>query len=159
MARQFTSETNKSEAIRDVIAVLGVGASNADIKDRISEDWIGFKWSSNPAADIAAARKALAKAEGGEATAAPRRGRRPAKASAPAEKAEAASTRRRRPAAASAHQPIDGSKLPAGSGVRAALQLLLESTNPGADLQRAEEIVKMAGSAQKALDILTLSAG
>lgn len=127
-------ETNKSQAIRDAIQAIGGSADNDAVKTYISENWNGFGWSSNPAADIAAARKALAKADGQPV----KRGRR-----------KGAKIRKkvavRKGAVASA---------PSQSPLILALQFLASTPDADAVLKKARMLVSAVGSPTKAIDVV-----
>lgn len=56
--------TNKSEALREAINTVGMDAENATVREWIEDHWSGWIWGSNPAGEIGAARKSLARQRG-----------------------------------------------------------------------------------------------
>lgn len=127
-------ETNKSQAIRDAIQAIGGSADNDAVKTYISENWNSFGWSSNPAADIAAARKALAKADGQPVKRGRRKGAKIRKKVA-VRKGAVAST-------------------PTQSPLILALQFLASTPDADAVLKKAKMLVSAVGSPNKAIDVV-----
>lgn len=128
-------ETNKSQAIRDAIQASGGSADNDAVKTYIAENWNGFGWSSNPAADIAAARKALAKADGQPV----KRGRR-----------KGAKIRKKVAVRKGAVASTPATQSP----LILALQFLASTSDADAVLKKAKMLVSAVGSPTKAIDVV-----
>lgn len=130
--KQFVAgETNKAEAIREVLKAVGDDVPNDVVKAKIAEAWTDFGWGTNPAAEIFAARKSLGKT-GRSRPGRKKKGRKVTKKVA---------IRRGRPprAAAAARHPL---------GV--AVELLSLTDDPQGVLAKAQQLVDTLGAKQAA---------
>ncbi len=137
----IAGDTNKAEAIREALNSLGIAAPNADVKQWIADNWEGFSWGTNPAAEIIVARKSLHKANGTEMpTRKKKRGRKIKQAGAVV-----------RPRVA---------KQPAAVSTRSALVIAIELLEQSGDaegvLAKARQVVAATGSVAKALEIVSI---
>lgn len=146
MAKQkfAAGETNRAEAVRGAVTAVGPDSANSAVKEWMAENWTDFKWGTNPAAEIFAARSSLKKAAGVTIA---KKGERENKQ--PTVKAQAVAAKTTTAPAAMAATSVR-------SAMSLAVQLLAATDDPKAALEKARRIVEMAGSSAKALEIVNL---